>query len=246
MEHSDAAVRTAGGATVRMAMERIEQLIVGGACSEIGRLPSERDLVQRIAVSRTTLRRALTMLAERGVVTATPQSGWFVTNAPLGEPDRTLLSFTEMAARRGVVPRTKVLAHRVREATFDEAQDLRAAPLAPVLDVERLRSFDTVPICLDRSVIVLDRSPGIDAADLADSSLYQRLEALGTRPARSSFAVEAIAADDREAALLGVAVGAPLLLGTETCFDAVGRPLLIGTTRYRAEAYRFYSTMVRH
>ncbi|TFC70535.1 GntR family transcriptional regulator [Cryobacterium sp. TMT2-4] len=238
-------VESTSRSTVTSTAERIEKMIREGDFNSIGRLPGERDLVQRLHVSRTTLRSALALLANQGVVSSTPQSGWFVTEAPLGEPPRTLISFTEMARRRGVIAASRVLYRAVREATLDEAQALMAAPLSLVLDVERLRSLRSTPICIDHSIVLLSKTPGLEQIELENRSLYEEMQELGTRPARSDFVIEAVGADDREAALLEVTVGSPLLLGTETCFDSVGTALLIGTTRYRANAYRYYSTMVR-
>lgn len=237
--------RRAGAGVADAAADQLRRLVRAGAFTSTGRLPSERDLVERLQVSRTTVRRALGVLAEEGLVSPAPQSGWFVNEAPLGEPPRTLISFTEMARRRGVVPGTRVLSHVVREATLDEAQQLQTGPLSPVVEVERLRSLGDTPICIDHTVILLERTPGIEDVDLSDTSLYAEMGALGTEPARSNFVVEAIGADEREAELLEVPVGSPLLLGAETAFDAVGRPILIGSTRYRANVYRFYSTMLR-
>ena len=231
--------------TVKNTRDKLAALVRDGDFGSLGRLPGERDLAERFQVSRTTLRRALTLLAGEGILSAAPKSGWFIAEAPLGEPPRTLISFTEMARRRGVIPRTHVLRHVVREATLDEAQALNAVPLSPVLELERLRSLGNTPICIDRAVVLLERTPGLDTVDLEDASLYEKLNALGVQPARSNFVVEAIGADEREADLLGVPVGSPLLLGAETCFDSVGKALLIGSTRYRANVYRFYSTMER-
>lgn len=232
-------------ATVRAARDRIRDLIRTGAFTASGRLPSERELGATLAVSRTTLRRALGMLAEEGVVSASPKSGWFVRDAPLSEPSRTLVSFTEMARRRGVEPRTRVLSRVVRGATIHEATDLMTAPLSPVLELERLRCLGDIPACIDRSVILIDRTKGIDEVELEDSSLYERMRALGSDPSRSRYAVEAVGAEEHDAALLDVAPGSPLLFAAETCYDAVGRALLLGTTRYRAGVYRFYTTMLR-
>lgn len=230
---------------VAAASTRIEGLIRDGEVGVSGRLPSERDLAARFHVSRTTLRQALLGLADTGLVTAAPHSGWFVAAAPLGEPPRTLISFTEMARRRGAVALTRVLAHEVREVTIDEAQALSAPPLSLALDVERLRCLGSTPICLDRAVILLSRTAGLAEVDLENASLYEEMTRLGSVPSRSSFVVEANGATEREATLLGVAAGSPILQGTETCFDPVGKPLLTGVTRYRPNVYRFYSTMVR-
>ncbi|BDI22174.1 GntR family transcriptional regulator [Herbiconiux sp. L3-i23] len=232
-------------ATVRAARDRIRELIRTGAFAATGRLPSERELGASLAVSRSTLRRALGLLADEGVVSASPKSGWFVSDAPLSEPARTLVSFTEMARRRGVEPRTRVLSRVIREATIDEATELMTAPLSPVLELERLRSLGSTPACIDRSVILISRTPGIDAVDLEDTSLYEEMRALGTTPTRSRYGVEAIGAEARDAELLDVPIGSPLLLAAETCYDPIGRALLIGTTRYRAGIYRFYTTMLR-
>lgn len=246
-EHGNPPVprRVTGGGAAEATAEQLRRLVRDGAFTGTGKLPSERELVERLQVSRTTLRRALTTIAAEGLVSSAPQSGWFVNEAPLGEPPRTLISFTEMARRRGVVPRTQVLSHVVREADLDEAQQLRTGPLGPVLEVERLRFLGDTPICIDHTVILLERTPGIQDVNLSDTSLYAEMGALGTEPARSNFVVEAIGADAREAGLLDVPVESPLLLGAETAFDAVGRPILIGSTRYRANVYRFYSTMLR-
>lgn len=237
--------RAARSGAAAVTADQLRRLVRDGAFADTGKLPSERELVARLQVSRTTLRRALATVAAEGLVSSAPQSGWFVNEAPLGEPPRTLISFTEMARRRGVVPATRVLSHVIREADLDEAHQLRTGPLGPVLEVERLRFLGDTPICIDHTVILIERTPGIERVDLEDTSLYAEMGALGTEPARSNFVVEAIGADAREAGLLDVPVGSPLLLGAETAFDAVGRPILIGSTRYRANVYRFYSTMLR-
>lgn len=231
--------------TVVTTQELLGHHIHAGVFGTSGRLPSERALAQRFQVSRATMRRALQGLADQGIVTSAPQSGWFFRDARLGEPPRTLISFTEMARRRGVIPRTKVLSQVVRDATLNEAQELATPLLSPVLDIERLRALGETPICIDRCIVVLDRAPGLDSVELENRSLYEEMTRLGARPARSDFAVEAVGANEREATLLEVSVGSPLLLGAETCFDTVGRPLLVGSTRYRANAYRFYATMLR-
>lgn len=234
-----------GSPTACVAAERVRDLIVAGAYAATGRLPSERELSGSLGISRNTLRRALSELSNLGLVSAAPKSGWFVSDAPLSEPSRTLVSFTEMANRRGVEARTRVLSHHVRVATIDEAAKLMTTPLSLVLVVERLRSLGDVPACIDRSIILLDRTPGIEAVDLANTSLYERMRELGTQPVHSRYAVEAVGADEREAALLNIPDGAPLLLALETCYDPIGRALLLGTTRYRANVYRFYTTMMR-
>ena len=59
---------------------QIELLILRGILRPGERLPSERDLAERLGVSRPSLRDALSVLQERGLIEARANSGVFVTD----------------------------------------------------------------------------------------------------------------------------------------------------------------------
>jgi len=59
---------------------QIEAMILDGRLKAGGRLPSERRLVERLKVSRNTLREALKALRTRGVIEARRGSGHYVCN----------------------------------------------------------------------------------------------------------------------------------------------------------------------
>lgn len=222
---------------------RMRAMIQAGSFGTSGRIPPERLLARQLGASRGTVRKALQLLAEDGVVAAAAQSGWFATAAPLAEPPRQLMSFTEMARRRGSVPHTAVIHSHPRSATYEEAESFAQTGTEPVLDLERVRYLNLVPVCLDRSVIALSLAPGLEVLDLTDRSLYVELARRGETPTRSDFTIEAAAADERIAQALQIAPGSPVLIGTETCFDQFGRTLILGTSVYRANAYRFHATL---
>jgi len=48
------------------------------------RMASENDLVQQYGLARTTVRRAIAVLVEEGVVTVVPQRGTYVTDTLTG------------------------------------------------------------------------------------------------------------------------------------------------------------------
>jgi GntR family transcriptional repressor for pyruvate dehydrogenase complex len=65
------------------AAEQIRSLIVEGPLRPGDRLPSERELVVKLAVSRTSIREALRSLEIRGLLEVRPGEGAFVRELPL-------------------------------------------------------------------------------------------------------------------------------------------------------------------
>ena len=210
------------------------------------RLPAERELAREVHASRGSVRSALAGLRRRGLVAPAPQSGWFVMDARLSEPVNTLISFTEMATRRALTPRTEVLSHVVRPPTFEEVEALSVPVGESVLDVTRLRRLHGDPVCTDRSLIALSRVPGIADVDLTDVSLYEQMTRLGAPPHSANFTVEAAGASAPVAYRLGIAEGAPVLITDERGLARDGTVLLCGRSVYRANAYRFHAELRRH
>ncbi len=69
------------------ALEQLRQLIVSGAINANGRLPSERDLAERLGVGRNSVREALKVLEALGLIESRIGEGTFVvaqTGATIG------------------------------------------------------------------------------------------------------------------------------------------------------------------
>jgi GntR family transcriptional regulator len=225
--------------------QALQEEIQRGGRPAGSRLPPERALAEHFGVSRVTLRRALDELAASGVV-ARAGAGWAVASGAIGEPPNELMSFSEMAASRGLEPGARVLERGVRAATIDEAEELGLAPGASLFELERLRTMDGVPILIDRTRIPLAVAPGIDAVDLGGGSLYAVLEErFGVRPTRARFTVEAIGADARRATLLELRTGEPLLRCLQQTEDESGRQIELCEMVYRYDRYRFRATLAR-
>ena len=204
------------------------------------RLPSERRLGDAFGVSRVTIRKALTMLVDEGAVEVAHGRGWFVAANPVSDQPNVLLSFTTMARARGLEPSAIVRSHTTRDATIDEAERLGIAPGTEVLDLERIRSLDGMPVALDRNVVPLAHCPALATADFTAASLYGMLrEEAGLVPSSADTTVEATAAGDAIAALLDIASASPVLITTQTTYDQHGRALDASRIVYRGDRHRF-------
>lgn len=239
------ALRTGRDLRFRRVAEVLAQQIRRDSFAHVGRLPPERSLSARFGVSRATVRRALEALEHEGLVIHAPRLGWLVRGRGLEEPHDELLSFTALAAIRGLGAGATVLLARTREATIEEAEELEVAPGAPVLEISRLRDLDGIPVAIDHSIVPAARAPSLLARDWSTASLYEAMAEGGCAPVRAEYVVFADGASPEEARHLGLPPGGPVLRADQRSFDAAGRPVQLSRIAYRGDRYRFRARLVR-
>jgi GntR family transcriptional regulator len=222
----------------------IAEDIAAGLTAPGDRLPSERDLCERLNVSRLTLRKALKALVDDGLLESAPGRGWFVAGGPISEPANVLLSFSDMARARGLTPSATVLSAEVRSARLDEAEVLTVAPGSDLFEIRRLRRLDGVAISIDHSRVPLTIAPGLPQTDFRVESLYSVLRDHGVEPTRAAAVVEAVPADAEQARFLEVNVGTPLLSLSQVTYAQDGRPIDMGDVTYRGDRYRFRANLL--
>jgi GntR family transcriptional regulator len=229
----------------RQVQQALADEIVKGGRSVGSHLPPERALAEHFSVSRVTLRHALAELERAGLVIRDLR-GWVVAGSVIGEPPNELMSFSEMAAARGLSAGSREISRSVRAASIDEAETLGLAPGADLFEFVRLRSMDEVPMLIATSLIPLSLVPEIQKMVPPGGSLYSVLEdSFGLRPARARITVEAVPAGSKEAKLLGLNQGEPLLYCHQLTEDETGRTIEICEMRYRGDRYRFRASLVR-
>jgi len=228
------------------AVQLIEDEIARGILRPGSRLPSERELCLELRISRVTLRKALSQLVKDGVLSPSHGRGWFVASrGGAKEWPNKLESFTETAARMGLVPSSRILRAAAAPANLDEAEQLSIAPGTPLFHLERVRLLDDVPIAVDRTRIPASLVPGFGAVDFGRESLYSRLAEVGVQPASADTTVEACEANQEAATLLELEVGKPILVMNQVVRDETGRPLFASTIEYSGERYRLRTVLTR-
>lgn len=218
--------------------EQLRGEILAGRVKVGDRLPPERDLAHRYGVSRMTARQALQSLVHEGYLSRQSGRGTFVT-APSAAIRISSKGFSEDMAAMGMRPTSKVLSATVEPAVSMVAYDLRITAGAPCFRLERLRFADGEPMAYELSYLSADRFPDLASQDFTNRSLYQFLnEKYGVYRTRSRRTVESVGASVREAELLAVPVGTPMLKIAGIALDNTENPLETGWTVYRADRFK--------
>ena len=132
-------------------------------------LPAQRDLAGEFGVSIMTLRQALQLLADDGLIAARHGSGTYVAaryEYDLGH----LRSFAADLAAQGAEIRTRLLAAGIITPA-DEVSARLGGP-GQVLRLRRLRLAGGRPLIMQTSYLPLPLADGLDPADLAQRGLY--------------------------------------------------------------------------
>ena len=228
--------------------EILRQHVEDGQWQPHEAIPSERELELRYNVSRTTIRQALNLLVQKGLLYRKHGKGTFVARPKVQYSLQLLLSFSDELRMRGLKPSQKLLSMRrviprnkVREqlALTEDVED--------ILEINRLRLADNEPIALHSALLPLHPDQEISEAELNKvGSLYTLLESkFGLIVAEADETIEATIADEREASLLDVAVGSPLLLVERTTWSHLRQPMEMVKMLYRADRYKLAIHMKR-
>jgi GntR family transcriptional regulator len=211
-------------------------------------IPSERQLEGLYSVSRTTIRQAIDLLIRQGFLYREHGRGTFVSPQKLQKGISELTSFSEDMKQRGLNPGQKILEIGFVEPSLQVRQHLELPPeRKQVLRIERLRLGDEIPMGLQTSFYALPEDQTITREELEEfGSVYKMLqEKFHLIPTEADETLEVTLATPREAALLQIPSGSPLLLSERTTYSQARRVIEFVKILYRGDRYRYIAKLTR-
>ncbi len=215
-------------------LQIVEGKIVSGEA-----LPSERDLCALMGASRVTVRKAIEVLIEEGLLSRRQGSGTYVTPR-IQAPGSFLTSFSEDAEARGETTSTIWVEKTEDIATEEEARLLEISVGSAIFRLSRVRMADGEPLAIENAVVPADMIA--DVSELRNS-LYKALAERGNRPMSGQQKIRAALAGPNEAQLLSISEGSEILRIERLTRRADGRPVELTRSAYRGERYEFVSEL---
>jgi GntR family transcriptional regulator len=226
--------------------EALERSISTGVFSPGSRLPAEDHLVERYAVSRTTIRTAIQSLVARGLVEIRRGKGTFVTQPTITQELTELTGFVEDMQALGREASARVLDRRLVAASETVARQLSLQRGAAVARIQRVRLADGIPLSFDETYLPRELGEKIMADDLETQPIFTLLEQKYATPLlEAEYRLAAVASHGTVARALGMEAGSPIFLIERTTFSGNRRPVDYERLYYRGDHIRFVTRLAR-
>lgn len=227
----------------RTVMHDIKQNILNNKYDGM-RLPDERSLAEHYQVSRSSMKRAMELLSQQGIVFKKRGSGTFINplylkNQSLFRYEGSNLGLTDSLKVPGKQQKIKLLDFHVVKAPESIAQDLFLSKNDFVYEFRRLRLMDEQPFLIETGYLPIKIVPELKPQHL-QSSLFNYLEDTQNKVVTKAFlniTVDPSSADDQEQMQLKATEPVGVMEGIFFLDD--GTPFEFSTMRVHYQYMRF-------
>ena len=224
---------------VRILLEQI----AAGAFRPGDRLPSEAQLCERYGVSPMTVRRAINILSDRGVVVAEQGRGTFVKPLELGAATFGLESLQNLF-RSGGRSRVELSEVRIALAVKRTARKLAISVGDRIVYIRRLIFQGEEPILLHREHLIYDPTRPIIEAEMEVTALRGLFSGGGESDLkRGDLTIDATVLTEGEASLLHSEAGTPAFRLEHIFYDFDDRPVSWGYFICAGDRLHFTATI---
>ena len=213
------------------------------------KLPPEVDLAEHLAISRGTLRQAISLLVSKGMIEQTQGKGTFVGRAVLDQNwAYKLVSTSEELNGLGIPFETRALG--LEKKWIQDERVLRklgmGQPRAAVVYLKRLRLVDGIPVVIHETFFPFEPYQSLLEIDFTRRAMTETLEKdLQVKLFYADHSISAMYAEKEIAELLGVPVGEPLIYNEHLMVDASEQAVEFTKAWFRGDRFRLKTRVFR-
>jgi len=223
----------------RQIIEDITTKIQEGSLKPYDRLPSEKELCEQWQASRSTVRKAMDQLTDRGKIFRVPGKGSFVSFPKITHQTSQILSFTEKMKAQGFNVETKLISKEIIEPGEEIAAALHMTKPARALKIQRLRIVKGEPMALQTAFVPANICTNLLKEDLETQSLNRLFEEqCNIHLSRSEVWVEAPMVSKKEQKLLGNPHIPLFLAVVGVTYDQYDKPVRFSRGVFRGDRVR--------
>lgn len=183
------------------------------------KLPSERSLAQSFGISHLTVRKALDILEQEGLLLRAQGKGTFVRAQKYSVDMQQLDGFSSMFRQKGVAISNKMLYSGFRPAGFKYSRVFGIPREEEVFECVRLRQHEDVALALEYNVVPKKYVPGVERYDFGMCSLWDIYQKNGVEIVEEEQKLEIVKIYNPQADLLGMEEGADVLVLSALSYD---------------------------
>lgn len=202
-------------------------------------IPTEQELMKEFNVSRTTIRQAVSLLVQEGLLEKRQGKGTIVKVPQILEKLGRLTGFGEEAEKKGFNPHSKVLRCEFKDTFFYQKSMLQIPEDEKILLIERIRFINDIPVAVESTYWPENIGNIFVKCELDKINYYQILEKNNIYLKNAKEQISAANCTTYEADILGISTGTAVLEMTRLSFDLQDKPIEYAQTRYRSDYYKY-------
>lgn len=202
-------------------------------------IPCESDLESEFAVSRTTIRKAISILTSEGYLDVKQGRGTMVLDTSTTQRLNSITSVTETLIKQGYKVTTEGTSIEIVNARSAAASALEIPVGTDIYLVQRVLYADGVPIAIIKNYLKTNELPNLQAKVGGFVGLYGMLEKdYNIILTNATEYISAISADFAESQILRIPLNSPLLLVRRISCTEQG-PIEYASIKIVADKYEY-------
>lgn len=202
-------------------------------------LPTEKEICDAFSVSRSTIRKAFSLLESEGKIIRKRGKGTFVAKPKLRRGLNNLYNFSTEMRMLGLTPRSELISFDIVKPTFKIETLLNISENDLIYQIKRLRIANDLPMLLETAYIPQKYCPQLSEHNLTDSLYTMITEYTGAEPMEAVETYDVTTISEQQAKLLQCSVGAPAFKIRRVSTNSMGNVFEVSTIIAPGERNRY-------